>query len=145
MSPWNESQNQAVLSGLLDVQHRLEEMESLLAQSLVASPFTQYIDDLSPTERKVFQDCLEQLRCTMRAILDEYGIPLKTCRTSLRRALQVHLTDLHAALTELGPSHLSGYGPLSEAGKIQALKLKKTLTEQIDRIQTHLRQGQADA
>jgi DNA-binding transcriptional MerR regulator len=145
MSPWNEAQRRAILSGLLDVQHRLEEMETLLARSHVASPFTQYVDDLSPTERKILHEYLEQLRRMMLTFLDEFGIPLEVCRTSLRRALQAHLADLHSALTELGPSHLSGFGPMNEASETKSLKLKQTLTEQIEELQTHLRQGQPDA
>lgn len=145
MSAWNEAQRRAILSGLLDVQHRLEEMETLLAQSLFASPFTQYVDDLSPAERKTLHEQLEQLRSMMLALLDEFGIPLEACRMSLRQALQAHLADLHSALTELGPSYLSGYGPMSEASKTGSVKLKEKLTERIDKLQTHLRRGQPDA
>ena len=93
MSPWNESQRRAILSGMLDVHHRLEEMETLLAQSLVASPFTQYVDDLSLTERNVFHDDLEQLRSTMLALLDGLGIPLQVCRDTPYRSRLLSAAD----------------------------------------------------
>jgi hypothetical protein len=144
MSAWNEAQSRAVLSGLLDVQHRLEEIESLLARSLTVSPFTQFIDDLSPSERRAIHEQMAQVRSTILALLDESGIPLEVCRTSLRRVLQGHLIDLHSSLVELGPPHLSGYGPLSETAQTQALHVQQTLTQKIDKLQTHLRQGAAD-
>jgi GTP-binding protein EngB required for normal cell division len=129
------------MSGLLDVQHRLEDIEALLAQSLVSSPFTQYINDLSPTERKVVHDYLERLRSVMLAALDDIGIPLEIKRASLRWVLQVHVMDLHSALAELGPSYLRGYGPMNEISKTQSLQLEQTLTRQVDKLHAYLRQG----
>ncbi|MBI2807565.1 MAG: dynamin family protein [Planctomycetes bacterium] len=116
-------------------------MESLLAQSAVDSPFTQYANDLSPTERKVFHDYLERLRSTMLAALEDAGIALEVRRTNLRWALQVHLIDLHSSLAELAPSYLAGYGSLSEAGKSAALQLEQTLTRHVDQLHAYLRQG----
>jgi GTP-binding protein EngB required for normal cell division len=116
-------------------------MEALLAQSLVDSPFTQYINDLSPTERKVLHDYLGRLRSTMVATLEDIGIPMEVRRTSLRWVLQVHLIDLHSSLAELGPSYLRGYGPMSDTGTTHALQLEQTLTRQVDKLHAYLRQG----
>lgn len=56
MLAFNDSQRQTILSGFRDAHYRLADMEAILAQSLIESPFFQYINDLSPTERKVIQD-----------------------------------------------------------------------------------------
>src|SRR5947209_3053439 len=80
---------------------RLAEMEAILAQSLVATPFSQYVNDVSPTESRVVGDYFHRLRDTMLACLEEAGIPLEVRRTSLRWALQCGITFLHIAVAEM--------------------------------------------
>jgi hypothetical protein len=76
MSRLNEYQRQTTLSGFRDAHHRLADMEAILAQSLIESPFFQYIYDLSPTERKVIQDYFGRIREAMRTLLHDASIRL---------------------------------------------------------------------
>jgi GTP-binding protein EngB required for normal cell division len=137
----NESQKRSVLFGLLDIHRRMADMEAMLAQSLISSPFSQYVNDLSPTESRVVQDYFNRLRSTMLACLQEADIPLEVRQTSLRWSLQCGMIFLHIAVAEISPDRLRGYGTLDAAGQAHAVKMQQELTRLIDRVATYLRQG----
>jgi GTP-binding protein EngB required for normal cell division len=119
----------------------MAEIEALLAQGEVPSPFSQYVNDLSPTEAKVVRDYFGRLRATMQTCLQEAGIPLEVRRTGMRWACLVNLIGLHIAVAEMGPERLRGYGPLSDAGRAQAATVQQELNRLIDRVGAYLRQG----
>jgi GTP-binding protein EngB required for normal cell division len=137
----NAYQRQTILFGFRDVHHRLANMEAMLAQSLIDSPFSQYVNDLSPTERKVIQDYFGRIREAMQTLLHEAGISLEVHRTSLRWALQGGLIFLDSAVSEIAPERLTGYGELSEEGRAEAERIQHELRRLIDRALTYLRQG----
>ena len=138
---FNEAQQRSILFGCLDLHRRMAEVEALLAQGQAPSPFSQYVNDLSPTEGRVVRDYFGRLRAQMLARLHEAGIPLDVRRTGLRWACLVNLIGLHIAVAEMGPERLRGYGPLPDAGRAQAVKVQQELTRLIDRVGTYLRQG----
>jgi hypothetical protein len=72
----NDSHKRTILFGFLDIHRRLAEMEAMLAGSLVSSPFSQYVNDLSPTERRVIEDYFNRVRSVMLALLQEADIAL---------------------------------------------------------------------
>lgn len=141
MTALNEYQRQTIQSGFRDIQHRLEEMESMLAQSLIDSPFARYVNDLSPTERKVIQDYFGRIREAMRVCLREAEIPLELRRTSLRWAMRGGLIFLDSAVSEMAAERLTGYGELSAEGRMVAERIQRELRRPIDRASTYLRQG----
>jgi GTP-binding protein EngB required for normal cell division len=141
MTGLSESQKQTILFGFLDVHRRMAEMEAMLAQSGNISPFSQHLNDLSPTESKVVQDYFARLRATMLDILHESDIPLQVRQTSLRWALQVGITFLGITVDELSPERLRGYGPLEATGATQAVKIQQGLRRLVQRLATYLHQG----
>ncbi len=88
----NDSHKRTILFGFLDIHRRLAEMEAMLAGSLVCSPFSQYVNDLSPTERRVIEDYFNRVRSVMLALLQETNIALEVRRSSLRWGLQCGIT-----------------------------------------------------
>jgi GTP-binding protein EngB required for normal cell division len=137
----NEYQKHSIRAGLLDVHRRMAEFEAAIAQSAIPTPFSPYVNDLSPTESKVVQDYFTRIRTTMLACLQEAGIPLETRRTSLRWTLQVGMTFLHVAVAEMAPERLRGYGPLDEADARAIVKIQQDLYRLLDRVSVYLRQG----
>ena len=137
----NESQKHSVLFSFLDFHRRMAELEATISQSTVSSAFSQYVNDLSPTESKVVQDYFARIRTTMLACLQDAGIPLEVRRTSLRWALQTGTIYLHVAIAEMAPERLRGYGPLDNADARTSVKIQQDLNRLIDRISTYLRQG----
>ena len=103
MTAFSELHKQTLLSRFSDLHRRMEEMEARIAQSQIASPFNELVNDLSPTESKVVQDYFARVRSTLLAYLRELGIPLETRRTSLRWVLQTGVTFLHVCVSELSP------------------------------------------
>ena len=137
----NDSQRRAVLFGLLDLHQRMADMEAMLIQSLDSSPFSRYVNDLSPTEAKVVRDYFGRLRSRMLACLQETGIPLEVRRTSLRWGLQCGMSFLNIAVAEISPDKLRGYGSMDAAGAEAVVKIQQELDRLINRVAAYLRQG----
>jgi GTP-binding protein EngB required for normal cell division len=140
-SLFNENQQRAILHGLLDLHHRMAEMEAQIDQALRPSPLSRFINDLSPTEVKVVRDYFDRLRCQILDCLGEAGIPLEIRRGSLRWTVQCSLLFLLNTVADLGPRALRGSGPLSDAAAASAVKIQQDMTRVIDRVSTYLRQG----
>jgi GTP-binding protein EngB required for normal cell division len=137
----NDSHKRSVLFGLLDIHRRMAEMEAMLTQSTIQTPFSQFVNDLSPTESQVVRDYFARIRTTMHACLHEAGIPLESRRTSVRWSLQVGMTFLSIALSEMAPERLRGYGALDATGEANVVKIQQDIHRLIDRLGTYLRQG----
>ncbi len=138
---FNDSQRRSVLICLLDLHRRMAEMEATVAHSVIPSPFSEFVDDLSPTEGQVVRDYFARIRTTMLACLEEAGIALEVRRTSARWSLQVGMTFLSVALAEMSPERLRGYGPLAAAAESSIVKIRQDLQRLIDRVGAYLRQG----
>ena len=106
-----------LLTGFLDIESRLQQMESLLAQGTRPSPLSGCVGDLSPTEAKVVEDYFVRIRSTMLTCLKKHSIPIEVRPTSLRWSLQCNMTMLDVAVAELGPERLRGYGEMGDAGR----------------------------
>jgi hypothetical protein len=137
----NESHQRTVLFTFLDIHRRLAEMEAVLAEGDSLSPFSQYVNDLSPTERRVVGDYFNRLRETMLACLREADVPLEVRRTGLRWYLQCGMMFLNVAVAEMSPGRLRGYGELGPGDQERILDIQRKLDRLIDRVSVYLRQG----
>ncbi len=138
---FNESQARSLVIGFRDLHRRMAEMEAWLIQAGASTAFSEYVNDVSPTEGKVLRDYFTRIRDTMLACLQEAHLPREEQRTSLRWAIQCGLTFLHIAVSEMSPKRLRGYGSLSRAGEAEAVRMQQELTRWIDRAAAYLRQG----
>ena len=89
---FNEAQTRAILCGFLDIHRRMTELEALLIPGTKPTPFSGYVNDLSPTEAKVVQDYFARIRTAMLAHLRESEIALDVRTTSLRWAIDVGIS-----------------------------------------------------
>ncbi len=137
----NPAQQRSVLFALLDLHRRMADLEALLAQAQTPSPFSQFVNDLSPTEAQVTRDYFTRVRSRMQAWLEEAGLPLDIRRTGLRWGLQCGATAMHIAVAEAAPERLHGYGPLDDRSAATVAHLQQDLTRLIDRFEAYLRQG----
>jgi hypothetical protein len=122
-----------LLSGFLDIQNRLEEMECLLAQGGGSFPLRGYVNDLSPTEVKAMQDHFARIRGALLTCLEKHGVPPDVRRTSLRWALQARMTGLDIAVAEMGPERLRGYGSLDDAACREIVDMQQNIYQLLDR------------
>jgi GTP-binding protein EngB required for normal cell division len=141
MALLNEPQSRAILCGLLDIHQRMTELEALIASGTRPSPFSKYVNDLSPTEAKVVHDYFARIRTAMLGHLRECEIPLDVRPTSLRWALQCGITFIGITVDELRPEALRGYGALDETGYAQVAKIRDDLERLVDQVAAYLRQG----
>ena len=141
MSLFNEAQTRVILCGFLDVHRRMAELEAQLSPSTEPTPFTGYVNDLSPTEAKVLQDYFARIRTAMLEHLRESEISLDVKTTSLRWAIDIGISFIGINASELGVKKLRGYGALGEAATVKATKLQQDLERLVEQAATHIRQG----
>ncbi len=75
MAVLNEPQSRAILCGFLDVHRRMAELEARISPDERPSSFSEYVNDLSPTEAKVVQDYFARIRTAMLGHLKESRHP----------------------------------------------------------------------
>ena len=141
MPLFNGAQTRAILCGFLDTHRRMAELEALLTPGTKPTPFSEYVNDLSPTEAKVVQDYFTRIRTAMLAHLHESEIPLEVRTTSLRWAIDVGISFIAINVAELGPNKLRGYGSLGEKAFAEAAKFQQDLERLVDQAATYIRQG----
>jgi hypothetical protein len=141
MPLFNSAQTRAILCGFLDIHRRMAELEALQSPSTKSTPFSGYVNDLSPTEAKVVQDYFARIRTAMLEHLRESEIPLDVRPTSLRWAIDVGISFIGINVAELGPKKLRGYGALGEKSCAQATKFQQDLERLVDQAATYIRQG----
>ena len=134
----NDSQRRVILCVFLDLHRKMAEMESRLGAS--PSPFSQFVEDLAPTESRVVHDYFEQLRARMLTCLEEAGIPLDVHRTGVRWALYCGLIAMHIAVAEMSPGRLRGYGPLDSSAGATVTQIQHEVGRIIDRLSVYLHQ-----
>jgi hypothetical protein len=135
------AQARAILCGFLDIHRRMAELEALLVPGTKPTPFSGYVNDLSPTEAKVVQDYFTRIRTAMLAHLRESEIPLDVRTTSLRWAIDVGISFIGINVSEVGPNRLRGYGALGEKASAQTIKFQQDLERLVDQAAAYIRQG----
>ena len=102
MPLFNEAQTRAILCGFLDIHRRMEELEARLTPGAKPTPFSGYLNDLSPTEARVVQDYFTRIRTAMLAHLHESEILLDIRTMSLRWTIDVGISFIGINVSELG-------------------------------------------
>ncbi len=141
MALLNDAQRRAIRCGFLDIHRRMVEIEALITPGERPSAFSEYVNDLSPTEAKVVQDYFARIRTAMLNHLRELAIPLEIRRTSLRWAIQCRIGSVSITVDELRPSRLRGYGALAPEASDRCTKICQDLGRLVDHLTAYLRQG----
>jgi len=141
MSQLTEIHRRHILHGFLSVHKQMADLEALLVQSATSSPFSQSVQDVSPTECRVIQDHFARIRAAMRAHLDDLGIPLEVRTTSVRWTFETNLMHLQVAVDDMGPKRLAGYGPLDPTDQAAVARIQDDLTRLLERVRAYMRQG----
>src|SRR5262249_28994076 len=132
--PLNDSQQRSIVCGFLDIHRRMAEIEALLKQDDSESPFSEYVNDLTPDERKAVDNDFANLRDAMAASMQEAAIPPDVPRTSLRWKIQCTLTFLHIAVLEMSPERLQAYGHVDAVAESQVKNIQQKLNRLIQGI-----------
>jgi GTP-binding protein EngB required for normal cell division len=138
MSAFNDLQQNTLLIGCLHIHERMAEMEAKILHADERTPFSKYVADLSPVERRVLRDYMKRIREAMFDILQAHDIPIEVRPVSLRWSLQTALVFLEVAVDEMGPSKLRGYGTLTEEGRTAAERIQQQLDGIIEKAAQYL-------
>ena len=139
--PLGEGHQRHVLQGMLAVHSQMADLEALPSHASRPSPFSQYVNDLSPTEVQVLLEHFARIRVAMLAHIEELGIPLAVRRASVRWAIQTTLMHIKVCIDNMGPRELEGYGPLDEAGRAAVVRIQDDLSRLIERTSMYLTDG----
>jgi hypothetical protein len=137
----NQPQKRAILCGFLDLERRMEVLETLLGSNADTSPFLLLRNDLSPAEPTVASDCFARVRAAMLSLLAACEVPLEVRPKSRRWELQCGLGFLRTAVDRLGPRKLRGYGPVDDDALALSVKIREDLGQLIDEASACLRAG----
>lgn len=130
--PLNDNQKHHLLSSFRYVDGLLSDIEALLTSTGTASPFSQYIQDITPVQRKAIVEGIARLRAQMTAALKKMGVSLPTPTISGAWAVQSTLLNVDIALVEVGPKHMRGYGEVDA-------EVERTLTGLVAELERTLR------
>lgn len=130
--PLNDNQKRHLLSSFRYVDGLLSNIEALLASTGTASPFSQYIQDITPVQEKVIIEGITRLRAQMAAAIKKMRIALPTPAISGAWAVQSMLLNVDIALVEVGPKHMRGYGEVDA-------EVERTLTGLVAELEQTLR------
>ncbi len=141
MAILNEAESRSILYGFLDLHRPMAGLEALLRSGDSPSAFSEYVNDLSPTEARVLRDHVARIRTAKLGHLEELEIPLAIHRMSVRWAIQTGLGSISIAVAELRPSRLRGYGELGQEAHSRMTKICEDLDRLVDHVLTYLRRG----
>jgi GTP-binding protein EngB required for normal cell division len=110
----NENQIRHLRVSCQYIDKLLADAAAMLAPGADRSPFSRYIDDLTPVQKRVFRDYVERIRQLMLQILETQGVEPGTARVSVLHALRTMLGFVEIAAEELKPRYMRGYGEVPE-------------------------------
>lgn len=134
----NESQQRHLLMTFYHVDHLLSETEHIMTSVHSPSPFQEYTQDSTPTQREVTHDYILRVRENMRRILEELKISPKPPISGVLWAARNHLAFASLAIVELGPKHMKAYGDLSETDKQTLNRITEELNKQLGGLNHYL-------
>jgi hypothetical protein len=117
----------------------LADMESSLNVSASKVAFPQYVLDISPSQRRIIEDYISQIRARLIRVLEGQGIERPPADIPVSRSLRVNLNFVDIAAEELKPEYMRGYGevPLAAAVELNGIAAElKSLARQLGQYLT---------
>ncbi|OGG55435.1 MAG: hypothetical protein A3F84_06050 [Candidatus Handelsmanbacteria bacterium RIFCSPLOWO2_12_FULL_64_10] len=139
--PLNDNQKRHLLSSFRYVDGLLSDIEALLASTGTESPFSQYIQDITPVQRKAIVEGIARLRAQMAAALKKMGIALPAPTISGAWAVQSMLLNVDIALVEIGPRYMRGYGEVDPEAERMLRGVVAELEKTLQRLSIYLTEG----
>lgn len=109
-SALNESQQHRLIVTCQHVDRLLGDLERSFTEAQSRFPFARYASDLAPAEHRLVEDYIARLRAQLLRILEGQGLSPAPRRTGLRWAIVTRLAYVDAAVEELKPHYMQGYG-----------------------------------
>jgi hypothetical protein len=138
----NENHQRHLLVTFQHVDRLLSETERILTSADSSSPFQEYSQDSTPTQRKIAHEHIRLVREAMRRILYDLKIPLNRPTSGALWAAHNHLAFASLAILEIGSKTMEGYGALPDEEKKVFDKISEKLREPLDRLADYFAKGE---
>ncbi|HLI63551.1 MAG TPA: hypothetical protein VKV05_09130 [Terriglobales bacterium] len=115
-SSLNASQRQRLLITCKHIDKLLGDIEATLNAAGTNTIFPNYVNDVTPAQRRTIEEYIAHVRDRLLEVLARQSLAPEEPRISARHSIQVNLTFIDIAITELAPRHMRGYGAVSQEG-----------------------------
>lgn len=110
-----------------------------------SSPFSEYMADAGPAERKAITEHLERVRTMMRRVLESHGIEIPGASTSALWAASTACVYAGVSMEELRGRYMRAYGAVSPAADAELDRIVTELTGVINQMNAAVVQFQKAA
>jgi GTP-binding protein EngB required for normal cell division len=112
----NASQRQHLLVTCKHIDKLLGDIEVTLNATGSKTVFPNYVNDVTPAQRKTIEDYIARVRGQLLQVLAGQSLVPEKPRVSAIHSIHVNLTFVDIAIAELAPHYMRGYGPVSDEG-----------------------------
>ena len=103
-----------------------------------SSPFSEYVPDAGPADRRAVTEHLERVRGVMRRFLESHGIEISAPSTSALWAASTACVYAGVSVEELRGRYMRAYGAISPAADAELDRIVTELTEVINQMNATL-------
>jgi hypothetical protein len=107
-------------------------------ESASSSPFTEYVADAGPAERKAVDEYLDRVRAVMRGFLDKHRIEIPPASTSALWAASTACVYAGVSVEELRGRYMRAYGAVSPVAAEELERIVAELTDVLNQLNAYL-------
>lgn len=138
----NQNHQRILLVTFQHVDRLISEAERIMNSEYLESPFQEYTQDSTPTQRQVMHEEILKLREKMLRIVNDLKISAAQPTTGVLWAAHNHLAFASLVLVEIQARHIKGYGDLSDEEQKLFDNISEQLREPIDHLGKYLLNGE---
>ncbi|MGB9196276.1 MAG: hypothetical protein WCB53_05040 [Terriglobales bacterium] len=117
----------------------LADMESALAVASSRQAFPEYVQDITPQDRKTIEDYAARIRAQLVRILDSQKVARPEASIPVSRSLHASLTFITIAAEELHSRHMRGYGEVSPVASAELNEIAETLLQLVGEFDRYVK------
>jgi GTP-binding protein EngB required for normal cell division len=139
---FNESHQRHFITSFRHIEELLGDAAAKLEPVEPGRLFNEYVQDASPSQRKILADYLAQFRFAARRFMDAQGLRNQSKAVSALYAFQTAVMFAQISVEELRPKYLRGYGALGPEEGGAAERLVAELTTLLRRMADYVERGE---
>ena len=110
----NPSQRHRLLITCKHIDTLLGSIEETLNAAASKRVFTGYIDDITPQQRQAIEQHIARIRERLLQVMAQQSLAPEEPQISAAHSIDVGLSFIEIAISELAPRYMRGYGSVSE-------------------------------
>ncbi len=137
----NENQARRLSVTCKYIDRVIGDIEEILNSAASKAAFPQYIQDITPLQRRTIEDYLARFRAQLARVLEGQGLPRPDAWLPTSRAVYTSLTVIDIAAEELRPRYMRGYGDMPSELATELEGISGELRGLVARLNQYLLQG----